>query len=256
MPSSAKNYAHRKFEVVYRGEKHKTLRLECDKANERNDWYEAMKRTITAAKVTSSQAWSRSESLLSAKYKEYPDDLSDEDSKALESNDYSRGEEDDSSRVEPSEQIDDPYNKRYAVAASFRIQEFKEMEPMDDNLSQISEQDVAFHQERRKYLMDQGVSTSTLMSPFENSSNNHQRRNSDSVVIMQSPDRSDKNSRGGSVVLVRKKRPQQETHDAKEERFEFFDQRKKSSIIRQNSNDNLTSSGKSPQRFTIRLDDF
>jgi len=256
MPSSAKNYAHRKFEVVYRGEKHKTLRLECDKSNERNDWYEAIKRTITAAKVTSSQAWSRSESLLSAKYKEYPDDLSDEDSKAPESTDYSRGEEDDSSRVEPSEQIEDPYNKRYTVTSSFRIQEFKEMDPMGDNLSQISEQDVAFHQERRKYLMEQGVSTSTLMSPFDNASNSHKRENSDSVVIMQSPDRSDKNSRGGSVVLVRKKSPQRESQDTKEERFEFFDQRKKSSIIRQNSNENVTTPAKSPQRFTIRLDDF
>merc|ERR1719385_478660 len=57
MPSSAKNFASRKFELVYRSEKHKTLRLECDTIKERNDWYAALKRTIIAAKVKYSKAW-------------------------------------------------------------------------------------------------------------------------------------------------------------------------------------------------------
>merc|ERR1719204_190633 len=99
MPSSAKNYAHRKFEVVYRGEKHKTLRLECEKLSERNDWYMAIKRSIAAAKLTSSQAWSRSESLLDTKYKEYPDNLSDEESKTSKPS-YRKSEDEDSSRLE------------------------------------------------------------------------------------------------------------------------------------------------------------
>merc|ERR1719334_1816347 len=163
MPSSAKNNANRKFEVVYRGEKHKTLRLECGKVNERNDWYDAIKRTITTAKVKYSQAWSRSESLVSSNYKEYPDDFSDEEDEVQGGSDLSR-EDADNSRAEQSDQLDDPYNKRYTVTSSFRIQEFKEIDPMGDNLSQISEQDVAFHQERRKYLPESGVAGSARLS--------------------------------------------------------------------------------------------
>jgi len=256
MGSSAKNDSKRKFELVYRGEKYKTLRLECDKVTERNDWYKSIQRTITAAKVTSSQAWSRSKSLIRTKYKEYPDDLSDEDQKTSKSVDYNRVEEEDISKVEPSEQIDDPYNKRYAVSTSFRIQEFKEMDPMDDNVSQISEQDVAFHQERRNYLRENGLSASAIMSPFENPSDKvHKRDDSNSIVIIQSPDR-DSKGRGGSVVLVRKKSPQREDQDTTDERFEFFDQHKKTNIIRHSSSSGSVISPNPSERFTVRLQDF
>lgn len=254
MPSSAKNFAARKFEVVYRSEKHKTLRLECATVQERNDWYEALKRTITAAKVKYSEAWSRSEVLVIAKYSEYPDNLSDEDSKVVEPVDTSRGEDEDSSKVEPSE-LNDPYNTRYAVATSFKIQEFKEIDPMDDNVSQVSEQDVAFHQERRKCLAQDNITGSRCLSPFEKVGSKSTRGTTDEVIIMQSPDSNDLNNRSGSVVLVRKG-ASTEQNENKEDGFEFFDQGRKSSIVRRSGKQSPTPSTNSPQMYTIRLDGF
>jgi len=252
MPSSAKNYAHRKFEVVYRGEKHKTLRLECDKAKERNDWYEAIKRTITTAKVKYSQAWSRSESAVSANYKEYSDNFSEEEVEAVPDVPVCSSESVGSSRVENSEQIEDPYNKRYTVTSSFRIQEFKEIDPMGDNLSQISEQDVAFHQERRKFMTEDDVSNSTRLSPFEEVGKKYDKKTDQNMIIMQSPESSTKS---GSVVLIRKKNPKiEEKDEVKEEGFEFFDRRKKSSIVRSPSAESKTDVKSTSQKF--RLDDF
>jgi len=253
MPSSAKNYAHRKFEVVYRGEKHKTLKLECNRVKERNDWYEAIKRTITTAKVKYSQAWSRSESLVGANYKEYPDNLSEEEIKVSDVPEF-RPEDADNKRVEQSEQMDDPYNKRYTVTSSFRIQEFKEIDPMGDNLSQISEQDVAFHQERRN-LNENSMPSSTRLSPFEEVGKKFDKSTDENMIIMQSPESSISHSRSGSVVLVRKKSPKVEQNDeVKEEGFEFFDRRKKSSIFRQSGIESKTDVKSSLHKF--RLDDF
>merc|ERR1719204_2769027 len=82
MPSSAKNYPLKKFEVVYRGERHKTLRLECAKVHERNDWYAAIKRTVATAKMNYNRAWSKSEHIVSGNYKEYPDSFSEEENEA------------------------------------------------------------------------------------------------------------------------------------------------------------------------------
>lgn len=255
MPSCAKNFAHRKFELVYRSEKHKTLRLECETTKERNDWYEALKRTITAARVRYMEAWSRSESLSRTKWTDYPDNVSDEDSKELESSGVIRDEGDESSKVEPSERLQDPYNNRYAVTSSFRIQEFKEIDPMDDNISQASEQDVAFNQEHKEYLAEDGMTGSRCLSPFEKVGSNHSRRTSDSVVVMQSPNGSDLLITAGSVVLAPNS-PSARQSENKEDGFNFFDQGKRSSIVRR-SGKQSTSPSKSPsQRLTIRLDGF
>jgi len=225
MPSSAKNFAPRKFEVVYRSEKHKTLRLECETVNERNNWYEALRKTITTAKVKYSEAWSRSESLVSTKYNAYSGNLSDDDSKVVEPSDVCKGEDNDN-RVEPSEQVQDPYNQRYTVTSSFRIQEFKEIDPMGDNVSQVSEQDVAFHQERRNFLAEDGNTGSACLSPFEKAGSKQAGEAVDSVTVMQCPDNSNIQNRGDSVVLVRKS-PSTKQSENKEEGFKPSDQGKK-----------------------------
>merc|ERR550534_1831538 len=82
MPSSSKNNAANKFTVVYRGERRKSIKLECVMIRERNEWYDSLKRTISAAKESCKLAWSRTESNKFEKYKEYSDELSDDDSKA------------------------------------------------------------------------------------------------------------------------------------------------------------------------------
>jgi len=254
MPSSAKNFAPRKFEVVYRSEKHKTLRLECETVNERNNWYEALRKTITTAKVKYSEAWSRSESLVVTKYNSYSDNLSDDDSKVLEPSDVCKGEDDDS-RVEPSEQVQDPYNQRYTVTSSFRIQEFKEIDPMGDNVSQVSEQDVAFHQERRNFLAEDGNTGSACLSPFEKAGSKQPGEAVDSATVMQSPDNSNIDNRSGNVVLVRKN-PSTKQSENKEDGSKSSDQGKKSSIVRRSGNKTPSPSQSPSQRFTIRLDGF
>merc|ERR550534_1294687 len=252
MPSSAKNFAPRKFEVVYRSEKHKTLRLECETVNERNNWYEALKKTISTAKVKYSEAWSRSESLVNTKYSAYSDNLSDDDSKVIEPSDVSKGE-DDNSRVENSEQLQDPYNKRYTVTSSFRIQEFKEIDPMGDNVSQVSEQDVAFHQERRNYLAEDSKTGSACLSPFEKAGSKQAEEAGDSVIVMQSPDNSNLPNQSGSVVLVRKSTSTKQSEN-KDDGFESSDRGKKSNIVRRSGNKSPSPSQSPSERFTIRLD--
>jgi len=254
MPSSAKNFAPRKFEVVYRSEKHKTLRLECETVSERNNWYEALRKTITTAKVKYSEAWSRSESLVSTKYNAYSDNLSDDDSKVLEPSDVSKGKDDDS-RVEPPEQLQDPYNKRYTVTSSFRIQEFKEIDPMGDNVSQVSEQDVAFHEERRNYLAEDSNTGSACLSPFEKAGSKQAGEAGDRVIVMESPDNSNLHDRSASVVLLRKS-PSTKQSENKEDGCKSSDRGKKSSIVRRSGNKSPSASQSPPERFTIRLDGF
>jgi len=244
IPSSSKNNACRKFEVVYRGERQKSLKLECDKIHERNQWYESLLRTITAVKESSNQAWSRSESNAFAKYKEYFDELSDDESKEKGSKDTSKYD-DDENRLEQSEQIDDPYNKRYTETSSFRIQEYKEIHPMDDNVSQISEQDVAFHEKHSGYLI---LPTSAQLSPFDGEG----RRSSGNVFRVKGITRSNSN--------VRKKFQRNEAavqrQEINESTFEFFEKRQqKSKVIRRVSRDIEARRKNSPQ-CTIRLDNI
>jgi len=241
MPSSAKNNANRKFEVVYRGEKHKSLKLECNEIRERNDWYAAVKRTIASAKETCNLAWSRSESHNAfAKYQEYSEDLSDDE----KTDSQGKKDDDDESRQEQSEQIDDPYNKRYTVTSSFRIQEFKDIDPMDDNVSQISEQDVTFHKEHQAYGM---LPTSQQLSPFAGGRNNKGRGNVFRV--------SGANQKSNTIRKVQKNISKVQTQDSNKSNFQYVDQRKKSNIVRISSKD-IEERGETSPRFTIRLNNF
>jgi len=244
IPSSSQNNAASKFSVVYRGEKSKTIKLECVMIRERNDWYAALKRTITAAKESCKLAWSRSESIKFAKYKEYSDELSDDDSKA-DLQDISK-DDDEESRLEQSEQIDDPYNNRYTVTSSFRIQEFSEIDPMDDNVSQVSDQDLSFHEKHSNYAI---LPTSAQLSPFSGD-----RRHSSGNIFRVGGDNRNKTNvrknaqRSPSKVQVQR----QETNEST---ASLDRSNQKSKVIRRTSKDVEAREGTSP-RYTISLNNF
>jgi len=245
MPSKAKTNAIRKFEVHKKGHKPKTLLLECGNVTERNDWYAAMKKTISLAKERCSLAWSKSEPLSNTNYQEFSENISDDEK------DF------DEDRVEQSEQVDDPYNNRYKVTSSFRMQEYKEIDPMDDNLSQISEQDEAFHKKHDNY--PGMLPTSAQLSPFgyTNVKNNHIRRVGDNVAKVHSTENcsSDKPSSNNSIMsTAHRSSTGEQHHEVIEDSFEFFDkQRSKSNIIRRP--ERACDKPKSSE-FTIRLDEF
>merc|ERR1719510_1248798 len=74
-PSSSRRWRDRKFEITYHCKKSKLLKLECTTIRERDEWYEALKVTISAAKDTSSKLWPSSESLNPGELKEHSSEL-------------------------------------------------------------------------------------------------------------------------------------------------------------------------------------
>jgi len=234
MPSSAKNDANRKFEITYRDKTNKILRLECENVTERLKWYQAFKTTISKAKKTSSLAWSRSASLLDSKYQEYSEDVSDEEQKTSDAPSASRRGSEDSQQQ--FEHLDDPYNRRYMVTSSFKIQEFKEIEPMDDNLSQISEQDVTFHHQN-KYFEGKGVQTHAMLSPFQTTTK-YSRRVNPEFYMKPVPEN-----------------PMKEQNEIKKEEFVNHHGEKPNIIIRRSSSDKEERVRSSP-RYTVSLNEF
>jgi len=242
MPSSHKKNPQRKFEVVYRGEKHKTLWLECETLVERNKWYDAVRQAIAKAKENSSRAWSRNESLLNGSYKEYSEGDSGGEQKTGSGKD---GDEDNKIEEEASDNLDNPYSQRYAVTSSFRMQEFKQIDPMDDNLSQISEQDVAFHQEHRQYT-DSNIPTSAILSPFENTRDKRERRSDGRKTPV-----SIGNNQRRSRIPKREK-----VEDLNERSSASVDKHKKSNIIRSSSSSSSQPRTSPSSQFKLRLDNF
>jgi len=246
MPSSSKNNTARKFIVVYQGETRKALKFECKYIPERNDWYDALKRTIIAAKELCNLAWSRSESNKFAKYKEYSDELSDDESKAGYQK-TSKEEDEDESRLQQSEQIENPYNNRYAVTSSFKIQEFKEIDPMDDKLSQVSEQDISFQQ---KYSNCSILPTSAQLSPFGGDT----RCSSGNIFRVCGSNRSKSIVRKNVQRSAAKMQVQRQ--ESKENTCGFFDNEKqKSTVIRRITKDLEIREGASG-RYSIRLNNL
>jgi len=237
MPSCAKHYANRKFDLVYRGKKHKILRLECDTENLRNGWYEACKSTITAAKVTCAQTWMRSKFSANRKEKEYSDNLNDT---------VSTEEYEDSSRVDLTEQLDDPRNERYTLTYSYKTQEFKEIDPMEDNLSQISEWDVAYH-------LENSLPSTCQSNSLEAIGENDTRRIDDHMSIIQRSDRVTNND-FGTMASTQDRALLDQSKEIKTE-TELTGKTKKSCIIRDSNSERTTRSKTSPQ-LKIRLDDL
>merc|ERR1711920_67563 len=109
------------------------------------------------------------------------------------------------------------------MTSNFRNQEFKEIDPMDDNLSQISEQDIAFNQEYRQYS-DGMIPTSAQLSPFENTKRKHGNRSnlSSSAIAVINP-------RSNSHIQGSKGAPEQAQNVNKNS--QFTDKRKRSNLI-------------------------
>jgi len=192
------------------------------------------------------QAWSRSDLKKFAKYKEYSDELSDDESKA-DYQEISKEEDDDQSRLELSEQIDDPYNNRYAVTSSFKIQEFKDIDPMDDNVSQVSEQDISFYEKHSNYAI---LPTSVQLSPFGGDT----RCSSGNIFRV-----SDSNS-SKSIVRKNVQRSAAKVHVQRQERKEntcgFFDKDKQKSTVIRRSTKDLEIPEETSGRYSIRLNNL
>merc|ERR550534_272422 len=224
----------------------KSLKLECVQITERNDWYAALKRTIAAAKEICNLAWSRTDSNNAfAKYKQYSEDLSDDDDKETDSPDASR-DDDEEGRPEQTEQLKDPYNKRYAVTSSFTIQEFKEIDPMDEAVSQISEQDVIANQEQKNYA---AAPTSKLLSPFgENGIK--KKRSSGNVFRVSGANKT------GNVAKVQETFSKVQRQESGGSSAQFVDQQRRKSNIVRRSNKDIESREKTVPQFTISLNNF
>lgn len=251
LPSRAKTNAIRKFELNYQTAKYKTFRLECDNKNVRNGWYTAISRTIFAAKNTDGKAWSGNSLCLNEKYKGYSDNLSDEEpNTTLESSDVNRDDDEDN-KLEQSEQLDDPYNKRYLGTYNFKTQVFNQIDPMDDNLSQISDSDWSPRPKNLKLVEGRTVPTAVQLSPFKvpnkyitypekrvNNGSSTSSKNSNSI----SGGFSDESSL--SVFRL----------ELEDQRFEVFDSHGKTPCIIRSSNDDRGHNISS--EYTIRLNDI
>merc|ERR1719317_550570 len=127
------------------------------------------------------------------------------------------------------------------------MQQYGKIDPMDDNVSQISEQDSTFNQDFKNY--EGMIPTSAMLSPFENGIAKNER----SVFGESGSNASDRtSSRNSSVSKVKMNTTEDLDQDG--DSFEFFDkERSNSNIIRRTSV--KCGKPKSPQ-FTVRLDDF
>jgi len=237
MPSSSKNKTERRLNVIFFKEKQKILKLECETLFVRNTWYEALKKTISTAKEACSKAWSKSDLIVNMKFKDYLDDFSDDESKDVE---------DSYSRVEPSEDLEDTYNKRYAVTSNFLTQHYEDMDPMGDNISHISE-DLGSFADQRKYML-QNSSTSAQLSPFDRlNKNKFSPTGHGTNVILHNNATYD--GRDSAKQITSKQQKQGELKDSPE----FTEKRKKSNIIRV---DSAAINVELPRKLTLRLDNF
>merc|ERR1719285_841007 len=115
---------------------------------------------------------------------------------------------------------------------------------MEDNLSQISEQDVAFHQERTQFFLENSLQSPYQSNSLEEIGKDDTRRIDDNVCIMQ---RSEgvTNNNCGTMVSAQQNPLQDQNKKIKTESSELTQKTKKSFIIRH-----------PPQKIKIRLDDL
>jgi len=169
-------------------------------------------------------AWSKSQPFPVANYEKFSDNFSDEE----------KDLDEDSSALD---QVDDLPSNRYPVTSSFRVQQFKEIDPMDDNLSEISYWDEAFHQEYKKH--EGMLPNSSLLSPFENSDVQskiirHYGRNVDTICNSESASVSDIKSSINNKVSTDQRTSVEDQYDKiKGDSFEVFNKvYRKPNIIR------------------------
>jgi len=246
IPSCAKNNPERKFEILFSGKRQKTIKLECESVKERNEWYTAVGTTISEAKKNCLQAPSNSQPVVKRKYKENSDSPSDGENKSTKLFDVDRGDDEDS-RLDQSEKLDNPYNKRYTLTSSFRIQEFKVFDPMGDTVSQISEQDTGFYKAKR-YTDERRISTSEMLSPFEMLEKGGKAKNPNETVLS-----AERRNELIAIANFHRNSFEDENEDIKDHNELSDNKPRTSHIIRCSTIDEETTA-KPSSRFTIRLD--
>jgi len=145
-PSKSRKLRERKFELTYHSKKSKLLKLECTNMSERDEWYEALKVTISAAKDTSSELWPSSGN--SCEFKEHSSELSITEYKSSEILDTSSPRDTNCA----SEHLGCSYNQSFSANACFRAWEFEDPKPMDVSFSQIPDMHVRFFIEIKSYI--------------------------------------------------------------------------------------------------------
>jgi len=163
MESDSKHHPYRKFKVVSVGHKNKVLHLECTTRRQRNEWYDAIKKSISEEKT----ALLKQDD--SQKEEEMPgiDDItplmaSMQDTDRSDIGSKLMGEfrlgDCESPNAHMSEDLH--YDDRYEYSRNFPNGEFRDFEPLDDAVSVISE-----------YSTYDDVKAESAMSPFQNLGN-------------------------------------------------------------------------------------
>lgn len=177
MPSDAKNDSERKFKIISKGRKNKTLLLECTSRRQRDEWYKAAEKGIAAAKKPGTTAWVKPEFKPKPEEEEVTSDVKsnierkpvvpgapdeNKEGQTGEANTYDNKEAD-----EPVAYDDNVLDSYYKESRNFTDQTLKDFDAFDDSMSQISEIDNEFN---NNYNKGQEASTTALLSPFNKKS--------------------------------------------------------------------------------------
>jgi len=166
--SDSKTYPAKKFKVIVNMEnnKKKILLLECEYKRQRDEWYAALEDGITTNKESVETAWSKGETV-DLDVENHSDELEEDLKSAIAiSESKTENEQPENKNVVGEEvglSLDESSDDRYEVSFNFAHQEFKEIDAMDETVSQVSEFDQEFHQKHPKYREDNTVIS---MSPF------------------------------------------------------------------------------------------
>jgi len=176
LPSDAKNDSERKFKIVSKGRKNKTLLLECTSRRQRDEWYKAAEKGIAGAKTPGNGAWPKPKFKTKPEDEEVTTDLKSKierkpaipgapdenrDDQTVEVNTFDNKEAE-----EPVAYTDNVLDSYYQ-SRNFTDQELKDFEAFDDSMSQISEIDNEF---KNNYDKGPESSTTDLFNPFKQKS--------------------------------------------------------------------------------------
>jgi len=168
--SDSKNSPAKKFKVVVNlhRNKQKILLLECEYKRQRDDWYAALETGIKAAKENVEKAWSNGESA-ALDVEKNSDDVAEDVKSAIATHETKtenkQPENSNALGEEVGLSLDESYDDRYETSFNFAHHEFKEIDAMDETVSQVSEFDQEFYQRHSKYRDVKG-DTVISMSPF------------------------------------------------------------------------------------------
>jgi hypothetical protein len=173
--SDCKSCPAKKFKVIVNMERNnrKILDLECKCKRQRDEWYSALEIGIQAAKESIAKAWSQGETT-GLEVEKISDDEEESLNNAINISDNELEsklpKEINDACKEPDPLLDESYDDRYENSFNFAHQEFKEIDTMDETVSQISEFDQEFYLKHTKYR-EVRDDTTMFMSPFRSGSN-------------------------------------------------------------------------------------